>query len=506
MLSIGYILDGRYEVIKVLGSGGMGTVYLCRNNRLGNLWALKEVAGEVKEYMDLLAEPNILKKLNHTGIPRIVDIFFENDSLYIVEDYIEGDTLEALVKKNGRLEFSRICEIATELCSIIEYLHSFSPPIIYRDLKPSNVMVTVRGSIVLIDFGISRTYKSGKDGDTIFMGSKGYAAPEQYGKAQSCRQTDIYGLGATMYFMTMGEVPQHSMGLSEDEDTSVMDEGLRKIILKAMQTDASLRYSSVKEMKSDIMSLMNKYGKTSVIESGIPGAETYGKSRPSGKVYKIAAGVLIFILAMLGVQYAIWGRGNNPSQAINKSSSSEVAKTSAPTPSMKPAETTPTPAVTPTPVKDMFVRGVIDMKDEKSESKGKAKGKYKIKHDEEMMYKVNPASVAGGFENKLIMKFEYIKKWGDYISVYCTVENNTGNLLEISYGETYLYNDEGEYVKTYGADAFKEVSIPAGSREQDVEFIFKDFDMDTGDIVLKTRITSVDPEYSKYISLEAAIK
>lgn len=254
MLNNGYILDEKYEVVKILGQGGMSTVYLCKNTRLGNLWAIKEIKKELKGQMDFLAEPNILKNLSHSGVPRVVDIFYREDNLYIVEDYIEGETLQDYIKKNGFIGIEKINNIALSICNIIAYLHSFNPPIIYRDLKPSNIMITPKDKIVLIDFGISRIYKQGGDKDTIYMGSKGYAAPEQYGMEQTCIQTDIYGLGAVMYFLTTGKAPIALLEPLKDESYS--DEvslQLKKIIQKAMQIDIESRYSSVDEIKKELL-------------------------------------------------------------------------------------------------------------------------------------------------------------------------------------------------------------------------------------------------------------
>lgn len=254
MLDVGYILDEKYEVMKILGQGGMSTVYLCKNIRLGNLWAIKEVRKELKGQIDFLAEPNILKNLSHPGIPRVVDIFYEEDNLYIVEDYIEGETLQDYIKKSSFIEPQQVCKIAISICDIIEYLHSFNPPIIYRDLKPSNIMITPKDKIVLIDFGISRIYKQDGDKDTVYMGSKGYAAPEQYGTEQTCMKTDIYGLGAVIYFMVSRKAPGSLLEPLKDDSYGVdVNDGLKKIIKKAMQIDIEGRYSAIEEMKGHLL-------------------------------------------------------------------------------------------------------------------------------------------------------------------------------------------------------------------------------------------------------------
>lgn len=258
MLNSGNILDNKYEVIKTLGQGGMSTVYLCKNIRLGNLWAIKEVSKELKGQMDFLAEPNILKNLSHPGIPRVVDIFYEQDNLYMVEDYIEGETLESYINRNRPIDDQEICRIVISISDIIAYLHSFDPPIIYRDLKPSNIMITSSGKIVLIDFGISRVYKRDGNKDTIYMGSKGYAAPEQYGSEQTCKKTDIYGLGAVMYFIIKGKAPSTLFEALKDESyDGKVDDRLKAVIQKAMQIDKDTRYISIEELQSDISNFLS---------------------------------------------------------------------------------------------------------------------------------------------------------------------------------------------------------------------------------------------------------
>ena len=173
MLNSGYVLDNKYEVIRTLGKGGMGVVYLCKNKMLGNLWAIKEVI-KGKKNIDILTEANILKNLNHPGIRKIIETFYENNNLYMVQDYVEGQTLKEYVKANGKMQTEKICTIVSELCDIIGYLHSQNPVIIYRDIKPSNIMIMRSGKVVLIDFGISKVYKSDisqeRDRDMICAG------------------------------------------------------------------------------------------------------------------------------------------------------------------------------------------------------------------------------------------------------------------------------------------------------------------------------------------------
>lgn len=254
LLEQGSVLDRKYEVIGIIGQGGMGSVYLCKNINLDTLWAIKEVPKEVKSNVNFLAEPNILKKLKHPGIPRIIDIFYENDNLYMVEDYIEGENLKEYVKRKGSLNTEEICKIASKIGQIVEYLHSFDPPIIHRDLKPSNIMITPEGEVVLIDFGISRVYKPGQESDTVYIGSRGYAAPEQfYGTGQSSTQTDIYALGAVIYFMITGKAPSTALEPLYDENyDGNVNVDIREIIKRAMKIKVEERYGSIQEMSKEI--------------------------------------------------------------------------------------------------------------------------------------------------------------------------------------------------------------------------------------------------------------
>lgn len=297
MLEQGSLLDRKYEVIKIIGQGGMGRVYLCKNINLDTLWAIKEVPKEVKSNVNFLAEPNILKKLKHPGIPRIIDIFYKNDNLYMVEDYIEGENLKEYIKRKGSLNAEEICNIALEIGKIVSYLHSFNPPIIHRDLKPSNIMITPEGEVALIDFGISRVYKPGQESDTVYIGSKGYAAPEQfYGTGQSSVQTDIYALGAVMYFMLTGKAPSTALeplyDENYDEDVNI---DIREIIKKAMKIKAEERHSSIEEMRKEI-------SKVSEIEATILRTRLFLNKDTTSKLAKMKSmrkSLLIFFLIII---------------------------------------------------------------------------------------------------------------------------------------------------------------------------------------------------------------
>ena len=269
MLNSGDILDNKYEIIKTLGKGGMGTVYLCKNTMLGNLWAIKEVTKNSK-HIDILTEAIILKNLNHPGIRRIVDIFYASNNLYMVQDYVDGQTLKEYVMANGRIETKKICQITSNLCDIVGYLHNQNPAIIYRDIKPSNIMITPSEKVVLIDFGISKVYKSDTEKDTMSAGSNGYAAPEQYGSGTCCAQTDIYGIGMLIYFMVKGRTPYTGIEplLDENYETYIND-NLKKIVQKCVKIDINDRYTSVEVLKKEILKVAkdDSFKKVTVLDA-----------------------------------------------------------------------------------------------------------------------------------------------------------------------------------------------------------------------------------------------
>ena len=290
MLKSGDILDHKYEVIKILGKGGMGVVYLCKNKKLGNLWAIKEEIQDTKN-TGILTEANILKGLNHVGIRRIVDTFYENNNHYMVQDYVEGQTLKEYVYANGKMKTEEICHITSDLCDILVYLHNQNPAIIYRDIKPSNIMISPSGKIVLIDFGISKVYKSDTNQDTIRAGSNGFAAPEQYGAGKCCAQTDIYGIGMLIYFMVKGKIPYTGIEplMDENYDDDIND-CLRIIIQKCVKIDIMDRYISAQSLKKDILKVLKakKYEKIKILSDNNTNIfDKKNKDGDKGKLKKI---------------------------------------------------------------------------------------------------------------------------------------------------------------------------------------------------------------------------
>lgn len=206
MARMGEIIDGKYEILREVGRGGMSVVYLAMDKRLNKQWAIKEFRKDKDDVSKqvalkaLLDEANLMKKLDHPTLPRIVDIIDNRQTVYVIMDYIEGESLNKVLDAYGAQPQEAVIEWAKQLSDVLDYLHTQNPPVIYRDMKPANIMLKPDGSVRLIDFGIAREYKEGKAGDTEAIGTRGYAAPEQFGgKGQTDARTDIYSLGVTLY-------------------------------------------------------------------------------------------------------------------------------------------------------------------------------------------------------------------------------------------------------------------------------------------------------------------
>ena len=256
MLEIGSIVDGKYKILNVVGKGGMSVVYLAMNERANKQWAIKEVRKDgVQNFevvkQNLIVETELLKKFNHPNLPSIIDVIDGDGTFLIVMDYIEGNPLSKALETSGAQAQEDVIEWSKQLCDVLGYLHSRKPPIIYRDMKPSNVMLKPDGNVMLIDFGTAREFKSNSVADTTCLGTQGYAAPEQFGgQGQTDARTDIYCLGATMYHLVTGHnpcTPPYEMYPIRQWNPS-LSSGLEEIILKCTQRNPDDRYQSCAEL------------------------------------------------------------------------------------------------------------------------------------------------------------------------------------------------------------------------------------------------------------------
>jgi serine/threonine-protein kinase len=259
VLEVGSVLDGKYKILNKIGQGGMSVVYLAMNERANKQWAIKEIRKDgVDGYevvrQGLIAETEMLKRLRHANLPSIIDVIEDKDSFLVVMDYIEGNPLSRALKDYGAQSQDDVVKWAKQLCGVFGYLHSRTPPIVYRDMKPSNVMLQPDGNVMLIDFGTAREFKAGRVDDTIALGTQGYAAPEQYGQHQTDARTDIYNLGATMYHLVTGHNPSEPPYVMYPirKWNPSLSSGLEAIIIKCTQRDPDHRYQSAAELLYDL--------------------------------------------------------------------------------------------------------------------------------------------------------------------------------------------------------------------------------------------------------------
>ena len=264
MLNQGTLLQSRYRILRQIGGGGMGVVYLAEDTRLaGHHCALKEMSPAQLAPKDrnwainaFRQEAQMLANLKHPGLTAVTDFFPEAGNWYLVMDYVEGETLEKRLERTrrGRPPLDEALNITRQLCNVLEYLHRQSPPVVFRDLKPGNVMITPQGEVRLIDFGIARFFKPGQTRDTVNLGTPGYAAPEQYGGlGQSDPRTDVYSLGALLHQMVTGYDPVTATTPFPLPSPGSLMRGLpthvEEVISRATRMQPDLRYRSVEELR-----------------------------------------------------------------------------------------------------------------------------------------------------------------------------------------------------------------------------------------------------------------
>lgn len=261
MLVIGSLVDGKYKILSEIGHGGMSVVYMAINEKANKTWAVKEVRKDGRMDFNivrqgLMAEIDTLKRLKHPYLPSIIDVIEDDETFIIVMDYVEGRSLDKILEEHGVQQESVVVEWAKQLCDVLGYLHSRTPAIIYRDMKPANVMLKPDGTVTLIDFGTAKNYEINY-GETTGIGTIGYAAPEQYigsGLGRTDARTDIYCLGMTLYHLLTGQDPCRNL----ISDTSIravnpaLSRGLDSIIRKCTAHQPEDRYQSCEELMYDL--------------------------------------------------------------------------------------------------------------------------------------------------------------------------------------------------------------------------------------------------------------
>ena len=273
-LQPGTTLASRYLIQEVIGIGGMGSVYRARDLHFPNivkLTAIKEMINQAPNPLvrqtvvqNFEREANILATLNHPSIPRIYDYFSEGIRSYLVLEFVSGKDLEAIVNETeGFLPEEQVLAWAIELCDVMSFLHNHKPdPIIFRDMKPSNVMINSQNHVVLVDFGIARTFQSGQKGTMI--GTEGYSPPEQY-RGEATPLADIYALGATLHHALTRRDPRLEPPFSFSERpirkvNPVVSMELEAVVNTALQYNPEERYQTAEAMKEALLSAARKTG------------------------------------------------------------------------------------------------------------------------------------------------------------------------------------------------------------------------------------------------------
>ncbi|MEI2692376.1 MAG: serine/threonine-protein kinase [Anaerolineae bacterium] len=261
MLPPNAILQGRYVILQKLGQGGFGAVYKVADQRLaGSVCAIKEMsdaalhdpAEKAQAVAAFQHEAQLLARLVHPNIPRVTDYFAESNRHYIVMEYVPGETLEdRLARQRTPCSEQEVRGWAEQLCDVLAYLHSQNPSIVFRDLKPANIMLTPQGQIKLIDFGIARLFKPGRSMDTEPLGTPGFAPPEQWGKTQTDGRSDVYSLGVVLHhlltFYDPASTPFQLPPVRRLQPSVSVQ--MEQVIARATQQYMHQRYQQVSEMK-----------------------------------------------------------------------------------------------------------------------------------------------------------------------------------------------------------------------------------------------------------------
>lgn len=256
-IGVGTIIENKYKIVKHIARGGAFDTYLATDTRLNLTWAVKASRSNRTDDMGLIKNQiNILKQLNHPMIPRFADAYMTNGKAIIVQEYVAGTTLEDVVNEYGGQSVEHVVDWIGQICNVMGYLHMQSPMFIYRDVKPANFILEPSGRIRVVDFDIIRSYKPGRTEDTVNLGTKGYAAPEQFGgRGQTDPRTDVYGIGATMYrLLTGADVQERNIILNPITlDEPGIPSGLAYIINKCTQFNPRERYNSCDELLNDLV-------------------------------------------------------------------------------------------------------------------------------------------------------------------------------------------------------------------------------------------------------------
>ena len=255
---IGTLLDGRYRLVKKLGCGGTSSVFLAEHLSVGNLWAVKILPVTEEPAESPFKETDILKRLSHPMLPRITDVLTHGTNVCIIMDFVRGRNLAERLREDGPIPEPEVRAWLLQLCDVLTYLHNQMPDaVIYRDLKPSNLIADDHGHLKLVDFGTARRYRNGDNLDTAYIGTQGYAAPEQYGFRQSDARTDIYNLGMTLFHLLTGIHPV-SVPHGDVEKTLEnmhVSQRMNRVICRCVQLSPANRYQDASSLRKELLAL-----------------------------------------------------------------------------------------------------------------------------------------------------------------------------------------------------------------------------------------------------------
>lgn len=290
----GALLGGRYEILEIVGQGGMGTIYRARDQRLETVVAVKEMneradtdeeqAAAVRQFE---REAKLLAQLSHPNLPRVTDYFVEGSRWYLIMEFVNGVTLESLLRKAaGRpLPLMDVLHWGIQLADVLDYLHSQKPPIVFRDVKPANIMLQADNTIKLIDFGIARRFQAGATKDTLLYGSPGYSPPEQYGRAQTEPRSDIYAFGATLHHLLTGRDPSATPFKYPNLRTinASLPVALEVFVARCVEMDPDRRVQSAAEARDTLIHIRAQIAAQASAASGKAPAKTpAAPGKPAG--------------------------------------------------------------------------------------------------------------------------------------------------------------------------------------------------------------------------------
>ncbi len=262
---------GKYRIVSSLGSGGFGAVYLAEDTWIDKKVALKVPHRQNIDFGELLREPRLLASLSHPNIVTILTAEKQENVFFIVMEYVQGETLEAVIEREGCLDLVRMMDLTCQICNAVDHAHAQG--VLHRDLRPANVLVSESGMVKVADFGTSRFLEVAGQGTTV-IGSPPYMAPEQFhGKAVFA--SDIYSLGVTMYQMLTGSVPYNTPSPADLQrlmrgelfapprtKNSRIPKELNDIVMRAMAPAVGERYQRAGELLDDLLTARSKWAST----------------------------------------------------------------------------------------------------------------------------------------------------------------------------------------------------------------------------------------------------